>query len=102
MRRLVSLAPVGAIVFGSALAALSFTYTPPASAQACAVDAGGGCLNDGKKCNPPAGGKCYTVKEKRVLNCVCATKKPPNALRIGEQRPRRSTPPRETPPAEPK
>jgi len=65
----------------AAMAAAFAVASTDAVAQNCATDAGGGCKNDGAKCNPPNGGKCYTVKQRRVLACVCAVNKPPNALR---------------------
>lgn len=82
----------------AALAALAVVASD-ASAQACQVDSGGGCKTDGAKCSPPKGGKCYTVKERRVLACTCSVNKPPNALR-NTTRPNRSERPQptETPP----
>ena len=80
------------------LAAAFAVASSDASAQACQVDTGGGCKTDGAKCSPPAGGKCWTVKERRVLNCVCAVNKPPNALRTVRPRPPRDQPPPETQP----
>lgn len=80
MNRILSLLPVAAMAAGSMLAVAVLSASPSA-AQACQKDAGGGCKTDGARCSPPNGGRCYTVKERRVLNCVCSTTKPPNALR---------------------
>lgn len=80
MNRILSLLPVAAMAAGSLLAVAVLSASPSA-AQTCQKDAGGGCKTDGARCSPPNGGRCYTVKERRVLNCVCSTTKPPNALR---------------------
>lgn len=86
------------VVFAAAaaMAAAFAVASTDAVAQNCGKDAGGGCKNDGAKCAPPNGGKCWTVKERRVLNCVCSVNRPPNALRT--RRPQRGQqPPTETP-----
>jgi len=86
-----------ALAAAVAMAAALAIVSTEASAQTCPVDAGGGCKTDGAKCNPPAGGKCYTVKQRRVLACVCSVNKPPNALRSTRRPPRTDPPPSETP-----
>lgn len=90
-----SFVPV-AMAAAAAMAAAFAMISTDATAQNCGKDAGGGCARDGAKCNPPNGGKCYTVKEKRVLNCVCSVNKPPNALRtVRPSRPGEQQPPTE-------
>lgn len=84
-----SVLPVLAATAAALAAALAVASTD-AVAQNCARDGGGGCKTDGARCNPPNGGMCYTVKEKRVLNCVCAVNKPPNALRNSQRPPRKN------------
>ena len=94
MKALRAVFPVAMAAAGAMIAALAVVATD-ASAQSCQVDSGGGCKNDGAKCSPPNGGKCYTVKQRRVLACVCSVNKPPNALR-GSRRPTEQ-PPTENP-----
>ena len=50
----------------AAMAAAFAVASTDAVAQNCATDAGCGWKNDGAKCNPPNGGKCYTGKQRRV------------------------------------
>ena len=94
MLRVRSVLPVLAASAAALAAAFAVTATD-AVAQNCGKDAGGGCKTDGARCNPPNGGRCYTVKERRVLNCVCAVTRPPNALRSV---PDRAIPPPTMPP----
>jgi hypothetical protein len=64
---------IAALAMSAALAAFALA-THPAGAQSCAShqDAGGGCARDGVfACSPPAGGKCWTVKQERVVKCLC-------------------------------
>src|ERR1700685_3353094 len=52
----------------------------PAWAKECVKDAGGGCERDGLACSPsddpPNAGKFLSVKQERVLNCICHYTKP--------------------------
>lgn len=59
-----------ALFCGALLQALLLASLP-AAAAGCQKDSGGGCQNETRACSPPDGGKCYTTKERRVLNCRC-------------------------------
>jgi hypothetical protein len=56
----------------------------PALAKDCVKDAGGGCQRDGLTCSPsddPSNdGKCLSVTENRVLNCICHYTKPKSVV----------------------
>ena len=59
----------------AALVTAACLIASPAAA-ACKEDSGGGCERDGLACSPPDNGKCYTVKQERVLKCMCLAAKP--------------------------
>jgi hypothetical protein len=58
--------------------------TLPALAKDCVKDSGGGCERDGLTCSPsddpPNNGKCLSVTENRVLNCICHYTKPASLI----------------------
>ena len=81
MNRLFSVLPLAGFTAGAALAFGAMTSTT-ALAQSCQLDAGGGCQREGMKCNPPANGKCKTVRVgTRELRCECQAPKTPRPNR---------------------
>lgn len=59
----------------AALLTAACLIASPAAAS-CKEDSGGGCERDGIACSPPDNGKCYTVKQERILKCQCLAAKP--------------------------
>lgn len=95
MNRLFSVLPLAGFTAGAALAFGAMTSTT-ALAQSCQLDAGGGCLREGMKCNPPANGKCKTVRVgTRELRCECQAPKTPRPNR--SERPTPGEPQEEQP-----
>jgi hypothetical protein len=63
-----------------------------ASAAACKTDATEGCEREGLACNPPAGGKCTTVKtpvplSAPILSCKCLVPPPPKSRSLLDEPP---------------
>jgi len=57
------------------------------AAGTCKTDATDGCERDGVACNPPAGGKCVTIKTPvplsgPKLSCECRVPPPPKSSRL--------------------
>jgi hypothetical protein len=75
----------GLLVAMGTLAVLCAAGPSATAAGQCEPDNGGGCVRaDGFACapssdNPPAKGGCYTVKQDRVLKCLCLAT-PPRGL----------------------
>ena len=91
MNRLFSVLPVAGLAAGAALTIAALGSTT-ALAQSCQLDAGGGCLREGMKCSPPAGGKCKTVLvSTREFRCECKVPSKPRPNR--SERPTTGQPP---------
>jgi len=77
MKRVLSLSPSTGILAGILLALAALLASPTAMAQACKVDLNdGSCVNKGKACSPPAGGKCKQGRALQEFTCNCVVPAP--------------------------
>lgn len=77
MKRALSLSPSAGTLAGILLVLAALLASPTAMAQACKVDLNdGSCVNKGKACSPPAGGKCKQGRALQEFTCNCVVPGP--------------------------